>query len=399
MSITYITVRQLPIYKQMTLEEFLFNVEAQPQIISNNTANTRTYKVQSVSEKYSRFFNIDALIKKLDDFNKANEQLLKVSDKSELYHTFFIPKHSGGLRRIDAPNAELMNALRNLKTIFEDDFKALYHTSAFAYIKHRSTIDAVKRHQRNNSNWYGKFDLSNFFGNTTLNFVIEMFSLIYPFSEVLKRKDGRAVLSKALDLAFLNGGLPQGTPISPLITNIMMIPIDYKLSNTFKKFNTNCGGNEENHQRLIYTRYADDFLVSSKFEFNPKEAEKLIVDTLNEFGAPFSLNTSKTRYGSRAGRNWNLGIMVNKDNNMTIGHKKKRQFQAMLSSYIMDKKNGKEWNKNDVQVMEGYRNYYRMIEGETIDKIVEHIAKKFDVQTQKKKNGVNLTFIINDLSS
>ncbi len=29
--------------------------------------------------------------------------------------------------------------------------------------------------------------------------------------------------------------------------------------------------------------------------------------------------------------------------------------------------------------MEGYRNYYRMIEGETIDKIIEHIGQKFNV--------------------
>lgn len=71
--------------------------------------------------------------------------------------------------------------------------------------------------------------------------------------------------------------------------------------------------------------------------------------------------------------------MLNKDNEITIGHKRKRQFQAMLASYVMDKQHGTDWDRLDIQAMEGYRNYYRMVEGESIDKVVEHIGKKFNV--------------------
>ena len=71
--------------------------------------------------------------------------------------------------------------------------------------------------------------------------------------------------------------------------------------------------------------------------------------------------------------------MVNKDNKITVGHEKKRRFKAMLTSYIMDKSNGIEWDLNDVQVLEGYRNYYRMVEGETIDNLVSDISRKFGV--------------------
>lgn len=393
----YITVKQAPIYKQISIEEFLFgDISDDECLISSNISNTRTYKVKTVKDKFLSLIDIDNLVSKLENFISRTNTLRDLP-REKLYNTFYIPKHSGGVRRIDAPNAELMDALRSLKTIFEEDFHALYHTSAFAYIKKRSTIDAVKRHQQNESNWYGKFDLSNFFGSTSLEFVMNMFSTIFPFSEVIKTKRGKEALEQALDLAFLNGGLPQGTPISPLITNVMMIPIDYKLSNTLKSFPCQQNNGEQNHQRLIYTRYADDFLISSKYEFDIKEIEKFIVDTLAEFNAPFTLNSAKSRYGSRAGRNWNLGIMVNKDNNLTVGHKKKKQFQAMLSSYIMDKLNGEEWSKNDIQIMEGYRNYYRMIEGTVIDNIVSHIAKKFNIETVDRSNGVNLKFILDDL--
>ena len=273
-------------------------------------------------------------------------------------------------RRIDAPKEELKGALYQLKAIFEEMFGSLYHTSAFAYVKNRSTLDALKRHQANESKWFGKYDLSNFFGSTTVDFIMKMFSMIFPFSEVVKYQSEKAELEKALSLCSLRGVLPQGTPISPTITNIMMIPVDHKLSNTLRNFNG---------QSFVYTRYADDFLISSKYDFKFKDVEQLLVDTLAEFDAPFTIKSEKTRYGSSAGSNWNLGVMLNKDNKITVGYKKKRQFQAMLSSYVMDRLHGQRWDKSDIQQMEGFRNYYRMVEGETIDKIIEHIGQKFDV--------------------
>lgn len=364
----YITVMQSPIYHQITLEEFLFQNFQAPTILNTNVSNTRTYAYETVSEHFTSRIDTDALIRKLVRFNEQTEAL-RTQERSTLYETFHIPKKSGGLRRIDAPKPELMNALRNLKTIFEEDFHALYHTSAFAYVKNRCTVDAVKRHQKNNSKWFGKLDLHDFFGSTTLDYVIKMFSMVFPFSEIVKTPNGEAELRKALDLAFLNGGLPQGTPLSPLITNVMMIPVDHKLANAFRDFDK---------QRFIYTRYADDFIISSKVDFDVHRVEKLVVDTLHEFGAPFTINESKTRYGSSAGRNWNLGVMLNKDNEITVGHKKKRQFQSMLYNYITDKRKGISWPREDIQTMQGLHSYYRMVEPETIDAIVKHTNEKME---------------------
>lgn len=371
----YITVKQPPMYRQMSLEEFLFQTESRPAVINENLTNTRTYEVERVSQRFiQKFgFNIECLIQKLEAFNAQTEEL-RQKPRHELYYEFHIPKKSGGLRKIDAPEPELMDALRRLKTIFEEDFKVLYHTSAFAYVKKRSTLDAVKRHQANESKWFGKYDLSNFFGSTTLEFIIRMFSMVFPFSEVVKSERGMAALQTALELAILDGGLPQGTPISPLITNVMMIPVDYKLANGFRDFN---------RQRFVYTRYADDFLISSKFDFEFREIEKFIVDVLASFRAPFTIKSSKTRYGSSAGSNWNLGVMLNKDNQITIGYKKKRQFQAMLSSFVLDTQHGAAWPLEDIQQLEGYRNYYRMVEGEAIDALVSHIGEKYGVNIPK----------------
>ena len=292
-----------------------------------------------------------------------------------------IPKKSKGLREINAPVPELMVALRQLKTIFETNMSALYHTSAFAYIKGRCTVDCVKRHQQNKSRWFAKLDFSDFFGSTTEEFVISMFSRIFPFSEIVKRKDGLEALKRALSLCFLNGGLPQGTPISPTITNIMMIPIDHQLFNELRKMD----------EHYVYTRYADDILISSRWSFDYNKLQDYVLGVLKKFNAPFELKKEKTRYGSSAGRNWNLGVMLNKDNNITIGHQKKKIFKAMCCNYICDKKKGVSWELHDVQVFSGLISYYRMIEKDYINYVIDQNNKKF---------GVNLEALIKaDLAS
>lgn len=368
---TYITVKQPPMYHQMTLEELLFGTNPGNSLICSNVSNTKTYEVTHVSNKFRERVDIPQLVQKLHDFNVQTEAL-RETPRHDLYREFDIPKKSNPRkkRHISAPEPALKNALYMLKTIFEYDFGALYHTSAFAYIEKRSTVDCMKRHQANESKWFAKYDLSNFFGSTTPEFVTKMFSMVFPFSEVLNCQDGKREFEKAIDLAFLDGGLPQGTPVSPIITNVMMIPIDFKLANGFRDFEK---------QRFVYTRYADDFQISSKYDFDFKDVERFISDTLEEFEAPFKINKDKTRYGSSAGSNWNLGLMLNKDNKITVGHKKKKQFQAMLAAYVMDKRHGVEWDKSEIQSLDGNLNYYRMVEGETIDKIVAHVGNKFGV--------------------
>lgn len=366
----YITVMQPPRYKQMTIEEYLFQTVDESEPVAKNITNTLTYERERVSQRFRDSVDVGKLIRELHEFNERNAGLFAVEDRHALYRSFSIPKKTGGLRKINAPNETLMTALRDLKAMFETDFHALYHTSAFAYVKGRSTVDAVSRHQRNQSKWFGKFDFHDFFGSTTKQFVMKMFAMIFPFSEVLEDDEGRAELERALDLAFLDGGLPQGTPISPLITNVMMIPIDFRLSNTLRDFEK---------QSYVFTRYADDTIVSSQYDFNIGKIEQLIKDTLKEFDAPFSINEKKTRYGSSAGRNWNLGIMLNKDNEMTVGHKNKKRLQSMLHNYVTDRNAGVRWEKGDIQEMQGQISYYRMVEQDNIDAIIRHFNEKHGV--------------------
>ena len=368
----YITIKQRPIYRQMTFEDMMSEVDDLSKYVQYNETNTRTIWVDQPNQQLMEKTNFSRMIRLLKAFNQSKEELFS-RDRASLYSTFHIPKSSGGLRRIDAPQPELMNALRELKTLFEFEMFALYHTSAFAYIRGRSTIDALKRHQKFESKWFLKLDFTNFFGSTTPAFVINMLSLIFPFSEIVKEQEGKEALEKALSLCFLNGGLPQGTPISPFLTNVMMIAIDHKIRNDLREFDKN---------RFVYTRYADDLLISCKYDFDRYAVEKFVIDTLAKFNAPFTIKPEKTRYGSSAGSNWNLGLMLNSDNQITIGHKKKKQFKAMVDNYMRGKKSGNLWAKEDIQVLGGLISYYRMVEKDYINYVLQQYSKKhgFDVE-------------------
>lgn len=364
----YITMRQPPAYHQLTWDEVMSG-ECKNFLVSSNETNTRTHYSSTIKKQFLERFDIEKMIGRLELFCAQNESLY-AKRREDLYDTFYIPKKSGGLREINAPVPELMTALRNLKTLFETEMFAMYHTSAFAYVHGRCTIDAVKRHQNNKSNWFLKTDFSNFFGSTTPDFLHEMMSMIFPFSEIVKSNRGNAALKKALDLCFLHGGLPQGTPISPMLTNLMMIPIDHRLYNCLRDYHGTS---------FVYTRYADDILISSRKDFSAEEIVKFICDTLREFHAPFTIKNEKTRYGSRAGSNWNLGVMLNKDNEITIGHKNKQRFRAMINNYVLDRKNGKQWELHDVQVLRGLTNYYQMVEKDYIDSVIQRSNEKYKV--------------------
>jgi hypothetical protein len=244
---------------------------------------------------------------------------------------------------------------------------ALYHTTAFAYVRGRSTIDALKRHQRNESKWYLKLDFSNFFGSTTLDFVMKQLEWLFPFNEVMKQDGGKKALQDALSLAFLNGGLPQGTPFSPAITNLMMIPIDHYIAREMR----------EHTPHIVYTRYADDLLLSSDLSFMFKEVQQKIIAILEKFNAPFTIKKEKTRYGSSAGSNWNLGVMLNKDNQITIGNQKKKLFKAMLFSLHTDFEKKVFWSSSDIQEFQGLMSYYLMVEKDNIQKIIDTYDQKY----------------------
>lgn len=377
----YITFHIKPTYKQISFDDIINGLNGRSYVDTTdcrNTRDTRTVYREKTPEKLISKFDINAMIRSIEDYNTKYNDLINVENKATLYHSFKIPKRSGGLRQINAPKEELMTALRDFKFLIENKLFASYHTSAFAYIKGRSTIDAVKRHQANNSRWFLKLDFHDFFGSSTPDFVIKQLSMIFPFNEIVSTERGKKALSDALSLCFLNNGLPQGTPVSPVLTNLFMIPIDHYIAKTVRNMTPH----------LIYTRYADDIILSSDISFDWTNVQNTLVEIIKKFNAPFNLNTKKTRYGSSAGRNWNLGVMLNGNNEITIGHAKKKTFKAMLFSFANDYKNKIFWDIDDAQHLLGLISYYKMVEGKTIERIITFYNEKLNINIENALKSI-----------
>lgn len=378
----YVTLPMSQRYHQVSLEDILDGA-LDPSIFTpdrNAPSCTRTVWKENLRQEFINLYNIPGLIRILREFTERYAHLYAIP-REELYDHFDIPKnsidprtHRYETRPIDAPKAELKLALYDLKRIFEQDCRALYHTNAFAYIPERCAVNSIQRHQANHSKWFLKTDFHNFFGSTTPAFVEHMLRMIFPFSEIYKSEEGERVLTRALDLCFLNGGLPQGTPISPMLTNVMMIPIDHRLANDLRNWNGT---------HFIYTRYADDMLISSKVNFRFPDVVRYVNGVLDEFEAPFDLKPQKTRYGSANGHNYNLGVILNDKNEITIGYKKKWAFKGQLYDYIQRKQRQEGIALGEVQQLAGVLSYYRSIEPDFWKNTIQRLNAKCSVDLDK----------------
>lgn len=156
----YIVIKVGPRTHQIKLEEIILHPVDVSRFFEKPTkvdkGLTRTYfrSDDKIPQAILQGFDFDQMIGKLEGFVTEHQDLYNVQNRHDLYETFKIPKKSGGLRTINAPQDELKAALRELKAIFEQDCKAMWHAAAYAYVPGRSTMDCVKKHQKNESRWF-----------------------------------------------------------------------------------------------------------------------------------------------------------------------------------------------------------------------------------------------------
>lgn len=98
--------------------------------------------------------------------------------------------------------------------------------------------------------------------------------------------------------------MPQGSPLSPILTNIICDKLDRKLSRLAEKFG------------LSYSRYADDITFSSYHNVYQQDGEfcKKLKSIIEKQG--FKINENKTRLQKRGQRQLVTGIKVNTETNV-----------------------------------------------------------------------------------
>ena len=153
------------------------------------------------------------------------------------YHEFNVPKRSGGTRRIAAPSPELKTLQRRILRRLLSRLKC--HPAAQGFERGRSIVTNAVQH-------VGKavvirMDLRNFFGETASGRVAAFFRKIGWNKETSKL---------LMQLTTHAGGLPQGAPTSPRLSNLLNYRMDARFDGLARKL------------RGTYTRYADDLTFS-----------------------------------------------------------------------------------------------------------------------------------------
>jgi len=328
----------------------------------NEIAKLSVTKNKTFYKETTELHNVDlAKLAKIEQFLSELPALIW-DNKKDYYYTFNIPKKTGGYRKIEAPMGALKEAQTELKNIMEKH--QLFHDNAFAYIKERNCIDALQKHVNNESVWYMKLDLKDFFGSCNSKFIIEGLAQVYPYDHL-----AATTKVKIATIACLDDKLPQGTPLSPLLTNILFTPYDQMINSSVPL------------KDLIYTRYADDLIFSSKEPFNPKHVQNVIKSILTN--TPFRINDKKTRYGSNRGSNWNLGVIINRENKMSLGHENKQKFRATINNYLYNLTQNNKCSILEAQALLGNINYYRTIEATYIDFCIKRLSDKYNINVRE----------------
>lgn len=288
----------------------------------------------------------------------------------EHYRTFYIPKHSGGHRRIDAPDEGLSEHLRFVALRLAQYTHA--HDAAYAYVQGRCAADAARRHAATGHKYYLKIDLKDFFGSCSPVFIKTQLRKLAEFHIT-----SNEALDNLINTACLHNGLPQGTPLSPHLTNLVMLPIDHTIS----EFCRNHG--------VTYTRYADDMTFSANQRRFLHVMLHFVRDTLRD--TPLQINDAKTKFTTNCGKNYVLGLMIGQNSTVTVGHKKKEEFKAKLCDFAVTH-TSPIWTSHDAQVLLGTLQYYLSIEPEYFNRLLTKYSLKFNIDIRQRlieiiKNG------------
>lgn len=310
----------------------------------------------------------------LERFYNKYIRYYNLTNKHDMYYTFQIPKASGGLRTITAPNDGVDIMFTELRDLLQGGFVGikdlpLYHDNAFAYMPKRWVKLAAQRHQKNASEYFAKFDIHDFFGSTTQEFAMRMIYSVYPFCMYAKDPELKELMTKVLAICFLDNGLPQGTQISPLLTNIIMLPFDYIFSDRLRG-------------DYIYTRYADDIIISNKNSFDWHDIYFMILGVMDKLNAPYEMNDRKVKYLRNKGNsNWILGVQLNDRNDLTIGRRRKREIRYMLHNFFKFPEN---YTLGELQTVAGKIVWFQNVEPEVYKETIKYYNRKYGCDVMKK---------------
>jgi len=256
----------------------------------------------------------------------ALSYLLYKLPNEKKYTEFKVPKKSGGNRIIKAPDCRLRLVQRKLADILnscmqeiEKTYTTTKHPLSHGFRK-KINFGTEKEHNylvlgihtnakcHRNKRYVFNLDLADFFHSFNFGRVRGFFI-----------KNNNFLLSPCIatliaQIACHENELPQGSPCSPVITNLITHILDVRLTQMAKKY------------KCSYSRYVDDITLSTNqkifpeklshnhSKFNEWEVGTEIEEIIKRSG--FKVNPQKTRLQFCTSRQAVTGLVVNKKVNV-----------------------------------------------------------------------------------
>ncbi|GAJ91917.1 retron Ec67 family RNA-directed DNA polymerase/endonuclease [Rhizobium rhizogenes] len=245
--------------------------------------------------------------------------------QSNPYATFSILKKGGGRRLIEAPNSRLKlvqsrlaDLLMRIEAEMENKRTTKARVLAHGFKPGYSIMTNAALHR--NKRWVFNIDLKDFFHSIN-------FGRVYGF--LLKDRNFELAPKTAAVIAQIachNNRLPQGSPCSPVISNLIAHVLDLKLNKL------------ANAHRCTYTRYADDITFSTNEKEFPEAVARLVRGSEDKwvagdkilrevYRAGFKINHDKSRMQRRDSRQDTTGLIVNQK--LNVRHEYYKQVRAM----------------------------------------------------------------------
>lgn len=190
---------------------------------------------------------------------------------------------------------------------------------AFAYRKGTNPHHALLPHAKSRA--FYQTDLTKFFDRITSPLILRAIQ-----GNNTPIADLEQHLDRVIQLVTIDGRLPIGFSTSPAISNTCLKPFDDQLENYSHKNN------------IIYTRYADDIILSAENREQLSGVEENLIKLLAEnLGPEFQINRSKSKLTTVGRKIKVLGMVVLPTGHISIEMETKKKIEYQLHYFVKNK--------------------------------------------------------------